>query len=57
MSQGEKQRLALARASITQPQMLVADEPTANLDDYNCSKTIELFVEHANRNKTGLLKY
>lgn len=54
MSQGEKQRLALARASITQPQMLVADEPTANLDDYNCSKTIELFVEHANRNKTGL---
>ena len=55
MSQGEKQRLALARAAITQPKLLIADEPTANLDDRNCFRTIELFVEHANHHNTGLL--
>jgi cell division transport system ATP-binding protein len=42
MSGGEKQRLAIARAIINQPELIVADEPTGNLDPINTHEIIQI---------------
>lgn len=42
MSGGEKQRLAIARAIVNQPDVLVADEPTGNLDPLNTYEVIQI---------------
>ncbi len=43
LSLGEQQRVAIARAMINGPRIILADEPTAHLDNENSSKIIEIF--------------
>ena len=45
LSGGEKQRIAIARAVINRPQLLVADEPTGNVDDAMAKRLLYLFLE------------
>jgi len=44
LSGGEQQRLAIARAVINRPALLVADEPTANLDAESAARILDIFV-------------
>jgi len=45
LSGGEKQRVALARAMINQPDVIIADEPTGNLDPFNTWEVIKLLTK------------
>ena len=44
LSGGEQQRLAIARAVVNRPALLVADEPTANLDAESAARIVDIFV-------------
>jgi putative ABC transport system ATP-binding protein len=54
-SQGELQRLSIARALMNNPEILIADEPSSSLDDQNCQEMIDLLESEASEFNTTLL--
>ena len=47
LSQGQQQRLSIALGLIHRPKVVLADEPTSNLDDHNCNQVLTLLKEEA----------
>ena len=55
LSGGEKQRLAIARAIINQPEIIIADEPTGNLDPVNAHEVVQILKKINDLGTTVLL--
>ena len=55
LSHGERQRVAVCRAMLNHPQLLLADEPTGNLDQANKQNVVELLIDQAKQHGSMLL--
>ncbi len=55
LSEGEKQRASIALALINSPSLILADEPTSSLDDFNCDNVIKLLKTQAKDHKAQLI--
>lgn len=55
LSEGEAQRVSIARALVNKPQLILADEPTSSLDDENTEKVINLLKNQAEKIGAALI--
>ena len=55
LSGGEQQRVAIARALINKPKIILADEPTGNLDSVNSKSMIDLLFDYTKKSHTSLV--
>jgi putative ABC transport system ATP-binding protein len=55
LSQGEQQRVAVCRAMLNRPPLLLADEPTGNLDQDNKKMVVDLLLQQAQQQDSTLL--
>ncbi|MEN7547725.1 ATP-binding cassette domain-containing protein [Rapidithrix thailandica] len=55
LSQGEAQRASIARALLNRPKVILADEPTASLDDDNCHAVVQLLQREARLYQAALI--
>lgn len=55
LSQGEQQRVSIARAVMNQPGVILADEPTSSLDDENCARVVTLLRQQSEQIGASLI--
>ena len=55
LSHGERQRVAVCRAMLNHPDLILADEPTGNLDQVNKQNVVDLLIQQAKAEKSTLL--
>ncbi len=55
LSVGQQQRVAIARALVNRPRLLLADEPTSNLDDESCASVADLLLRATRQHAVSLV--